>query len=257
MDRVSKIKPSELNVFGEQPKFPQYALLIKRLESFDNWPIQHITKKDDLAAAGLVYTGVGDSVRCYFCGGGLRGWEKSDIPMEEHAKWYPRCQYISITKGPEYSNDLTKETVSASKPITVDDPLSSVAAQSCLFVGFEKKLVKKAIEIYLVNFKKKDFTGKELCEICLELEDEPDTTGDSKEESSSSEDELSLETLIEENDRLNEKFCCKICLDRPADTIILACGHMPACEICSYALVKCPICRGAIKSRFKVHFSAS
>jgi len=47
-------------------------------------------------------TGVGDSVRCYHCGGGLRNWEEGDSPMKEHAKWYPTCQHVMIVKGKQY-----------------------------------------------------------------------------------------------------------------------------------------------------------
>ncbi|WAR09250.1 BIR7B-like protein [Mya arenaria] len=41
---------------------------------------------------------VQDSVRCYHCGGGLRNWEPGDDPMVEHAKWYPACHHVLITK---------------------------------------------------------------------------------------------------------------------------------------------------------------
>ena len=71
----------------------------------------------------FIYLGVGDSVRCYFCGGGLRNWERGDIPMEEHAKWYPYCPHVLLVKGKEYiekvrrgetpDEDIQSNTVSA------------------------------------------------------------------------------------------------------------------------------------------------
>ena len=53
-------------------------------------------------------TGVGDSVRCYFCGGGLRNWEQGDVPMEEHGKWYPKCPHVMLVKGQGYIEKLQK-----------------------------------------------------------------------------------------------------------------------------------------------------
>ena len=50
----------------------------------------------------MISTGVGDSVRCYYCGGGLRNWEAGDDPWEEHAKWYPKCAHVILVKGQEY-----------------------------------------------------------------------------------------------------------------------------------------------------------
>ena len=35
-----------------------------------------------------------DYVRCPFCGGGLRNWDRSDDPWVEHAKWFGNCSFI-------------------------------------------------------------------------------------------------------------------------------------------------------------------
>lgn len=50
--------------------------------------------------------GVGDSVRCYHCGGGLRNWEDGDEPILEHARWYPDCGHVLLVKGPVYVKDV-------------------------------------------------------------------------------------------------------------------------------------------------------
>jgi len=42
---------------------------------------------------------------------------------------------------------------------------------------------------------------------------------------------------------LNEENKCKICMDKNIDTVILRCGHLAVCMICSKGLKKCPICR--------------
>jgi hypothetical protein len=49
--------PIALGINVEKPKFPQYAVYSKRMESFESWPEYIPVKKDDLVEAGLVYTG--------------------------------------------------------------------------------------------------------------------------------------------------------------------------------------------------------
>jgi hypothetical protein len=39
------------------------------------------------------YTGSGDNVRCYMCGGSLRSWDAEDDPATEHGRWFPKCPY--------------------------------------------------------------------------------------------------------------------------------------------------------------------
>lgn len=184
-----KPTPADLNICVEKPKFPNYALLSKRLDSFDNWPFGYLVKPLDLAEAGLVYSGTGDFVRCYFCGGGIRNWERDDVPMEVHAKWYPKCPHVLLLEGPDYVRNKVSEPESDSKS---EDQLLSVAAQSCLFVGFPNTIVRNAIQIFRDKFEREDYTGKDLCEILLELEDDADdrNVADKVEDLSSLEDEV-------------------------------------------------------------------
>ena len=46
--------------------------------------------------------GLSDHVRCFHCNNGLRNWEAEDDPWVEHARWYPRCNFVLLSKGPEY-----------------------------------------------------------------------------------------------------------------------------------------------------------
>lgn len=45
-------------------------------------------------------------MRCFYCDMGLRHWEPGDDPWEEHARWYPRCNYMITTKGEEYIRQI-------------------------------------------------------------------------------------------------------------------------------------------------------
>lgn len=49
-----------------------------------------------------IISGYGDYARCFFCGGGLRNWDRSDDPWTEHARWFPRCAFLRNNKGDRY-----------------------------------------------------------------------------------------------------------------------------------------------------------
>ena len=36
---------------------------------------------------------------CFHCGGGLKNWEPTDDVWVEHAKWYPSCPFVLLSKG--------------------------------------------------------------------------------------------------------------------------------------------------------------
>lgn len=46
--------------------------------------------------------GPGDTVKCFFCGGGLKDWRQTDDPWIEHARWFPRCGYVAMVKGERF-----------------------------------------------------------------------------------------------------------------------------------------------------------
>ena len=47
-------------------------------------------------------------MKCFFCDGGLRNWERNDDPWLEHARWFPKCGYLRTKKGEEYVKDIRK-----------------------------------------------------------------------------------------------------------------------------------------------------
>jgi baculoviral IAP repeat-containing protein 2/3 len=44
-------------------------------------------------------------VRCFHCDGGLRLWEKTDIPWQEHARWFPDCGFVLLIKGQQFIDE--------------------------------------------------------------------------------------------------------------------------------------------------------
>lgn len=85
----NKISLGEL----QEAKHPEYAKFDDRISTFDTWPVTKVQTKEQLAEAGFYYAKTGDRTICYYCGGGLEGWEPDDVPLQEHLKWFTKCKY--------------------------------------------------------------------------------------------------------------------------------------------------------------------
>ncbi|XP_011782008.1 PREDICTED: baculoviral IAP repeat-containing protein 3 [Colobus angolensis palliatus] len=91
-----------------------------RFKTFFNWPSSVLVNPEQLASAGFYYVGNSDDVKCFCCDGGLRCWESGDDPWVEHAKWFPRCEYLIRIKGQEFIRQ-----VQASYPHLLEQLLST------------------------------------------------------------------------------------------------------------------------------------
>lgn len=97
---------SSLTELGVQahtaPKKPNHATYEGRLRTFCGWPENLKQTPEMLAGAGFYYTGLGDHVRCFHCDGGLRNWETTDDAWTEHARWFPKCEFVNLVRGQEF-----------------------------------------------------------------------------------------------------------------------------------------------------------
>uniref|UniRef100_A0A3Q3S315 RING-type E3 ubiquitin transferase n=1 Tax=Mastacembelus armatus TaxID=205130 RepID=A0A3Q3S315_9TELE len=89
-----------------QAVYPEMEAEDSRLTTFHNWPTEASVQPDVLARAGFFYTGHGDNVKCFYCDGGLRNWEPGDDPWQEHAKWFPRCEFLIQSRGQDYISNI-------------------------------------------------------------------------------------------------------------------------------------------------------
>ncbi|XP_039267140.1 baculoviral IAP repeat-containing protein 8-like [Styela clava] len=88
------------------PTNPSYENRSTRLQSFKNWPGHIQATPEQLAEAGFFYLDDRDRCKCYYCNGGLQNWDFEDDPWTEHAKYFPRCEFLLQRKGPEYVSNV-------------------------------------------------------------------------------------------------------------------------------------------------------
>ena len=89
-----------LGIVGHHgPAHPKLVTFQSRLITFNLWPPGLRQKPDELARSGFFYEGRSDQVRCFSCDGGLSSWEEEDSPAKEHAKWFPGCTFLNLTRG--------------------------------------------------------------------------------------------------------------------------------------------------------------
>ncbi|XP_034048319.1 E3 ubiquitin-protein ligase LRSAM1 isoform X2 [Thalassophryne amazonica] len=48
---------------------------------------------------------------------------------------------------------------------------------------------------------------------------------------------------------------CVVCMEMGTQVIFLPCGHVCCCQVCSDALLNCPLCRGSISQRVRLYHS--
>lgn len=137
------------------PKTPKYSSLDARLRTFLNWPRSEIQRSDILAQAGFHYQGVDDQVRCFHCNGGLRDWLANDDPWYEHARWFPKCQFVQLVKGQQYIEGVqllgvqTRSNVVNSEEnieinVTLEEAMTTEPVQMALQMGLHEGRIRSA-----------------------------------------------------------------------------------------------------------------
>lgn len=85
-------KPKRSVAATQTEEVDQYELMKERFRTFTvPWTTHQATT---LSQAGFFYSGFDDKVICPFCRGLLGSWEPTDIPILEHARHYPFCEYL-------------------------------------------------------------------------------------------------------------------------------------------------------------------
>ncbi|TNN33744.1 Baculoviral IAP repeat-containing protein 7-B [Liparis tanakae] len=201
-----------------QAVYPEMEAEGSRISTFHNWPSEASVQPDVLARAGFFYTGHGDNVKCFHCDGGLRNWEPGDDPWQEHAKWFPRCEFLIQERGQDYISDIQDshfhlgDTVGGSQSSTGRDVVSGNDPE--LRPSSSAATVRAPIR------------------------------GKAK--------EPSPEELLRQ---LQEERTCKVCMDKLVAIVFIPCGHLVVCGDCAASLRHCPICRAVIRGSVRAFMS--
>ncbi|XP_062868321.1 baculoviral IAP repeat-containing protein 2 isoform X1 [Trichomycterus rosablanca] len=175
---------------------PAMQLCDERLLTFVNWPARIPVRPDQLAKAGFYYVGRNDDVKCFCCDGGLRCWESGDDPWVEHAKWFPRCEYLLQEKGQEFVHQIQARFPRLFEQLLtngdsrefVDPPvvhlgpgeersedavmMNTPVVKSALEMGFDRNLVKQTVQSKILTSGENYKTVQELVSDLLSAEDE-------------------------------------------------------------------------------------
>ncbi|XP_054645514.1 baculoviral IAP repeat-containing protein 7 isoform X3 [Dunckerocampus dactyliophorus] len=208
-----------------QAVYPEMEAEDSRLTTFHNWPTEASVQPDVLARAGFFYTGHGDNVKCFYCDGGLRNWEPGDDPWQEHAKWFPRCEFLIQSRGQEYISNIQDAHFHLGETVPVGGSQVSTGRE----VGSRNEPDEgqgpgAGIVGTLTPLREKVPSGRE----------------------------PSPEELLRQ---LQEERTCKVCMDKLVSIVFIPCGHLVVCGDCAASLRHCPICRAVIRGSVRAFMS--
>ncbi|XP_076467273.1 uncharacterized protein LOC143298322 [Babylonia areolata] len=221
----------DLGIFSQRPKRPDMAVKQVRINTFGSWQHQATHPAARMAEAGFYYTGHADLVRCFYCKGGLKTWERSDQPWVEHCRWFPRCPYVRLCKGQMFVDVVQNMNRSGYSPTICEQEV------------VEEVQKKEADEPYTLEPPSPvDTYRKELARDGLPAEEDI------------SDDCLTavFERLELENDAIQNETLCKMCQSKEVSVLFLPCGHLVACAECAPALRSCAICRQSVSGSVRV-----
>lgn len=271
------------------PKQPHHATYEERLRTFYGWPENLKQTPEILARAGFFYTGLRDLVRCFHCDGGLRDWEVTDDVWTEHARWFPKCEFVNLIRGRKFIQECidnrppllpsifegvpeeertnrietspapTCAASSSRQEATEAEEIETLHTNSSPQI--EDDLSSKRLLYHRIS-KQGDDNHKESCndneatnhrqDLLNEKNDEPISDKKENSEPSDAEENASLE---EENRTLKEARLCKICMDREVAIVFLPCGHLATCIHCALSLTHCQMCRQEIHATVRTFLS--
>ncbi|XP_060588564.1 baculoviral IAP repeat-containing protein 3-like [Ruditapes philippinarum] len=240
-------------------RHPEYQTLEARLRSFTNWPEHMIQTPQQLADAGLYYTGCEDQVRCFACDGGLRRWDAEDDPWTEHCRWFPACPFALEQKGEqfialvqasvenqEFGASGGGEDISPAMELlrikeSAFEAIMSQHKTDLLEMGYKEDIMKESINELLDRGKEKP-TVEEIIDLIDIIRER---------KSNNRQTSMANETPLEENQRLKSIVYCMICRKNTVNALFLPCAHHELCMTCADPFDTCPVCHRVIREKIR------
>lgn len=245
----------DLGIIVTQGRHCEFASLRKRQESFQSWIDTYTFDPKTLPGAGFYYVMHGDSVKCFWCGGGLRSFKQRDHGFIEHARFFPQCTFLKHAKGQHFIDIVTRLNNSrGGGNITYDEVMTEVLTT-----------VKSPAITALVKL---GFPPYDLIQTAVTLDAEYSVTSDvllnvlfnhvftTHNTRSIEHERFVLSTLKVENNKLHRDITCKVCWQKRSSILYLNCGHLATCYECDFMFKTCPVCQQEIKVRLQIAISA-
>ena len=137
LNQHSQSQQNLVHVFPcHHPINPHMRSREARLQTFldhsTTWPAHRVrATPQQIVDAGMYYLGLRDRVKCWYCNGGLQNWDQEDDPWEEHAKWFPLCEFVLQQKGPEFVHQIVSQNPGLERP-PINNPAHQPAAAELL-----------------------------------------------------------------------------------------------------------------------------
>ncbi len=252
----------------------------QRQKSFRNWPSTAHVSADSLALAGFYYTGSRDGVRCFSCGGCLKGWQQGDSAWEEHAKFFPSCTHVrqhgpSVTQSHDQPwTQPAQQTQSTTLPLDSESNDMTDFVQQATIMGFSRELAHRVIS--QPNNRNLSFTT--YVEALLEAQSEAEkaslpaasqlmSPASSVATTQTAATLSGVSTVLQPtappdvnessdiSQQVQDSHLCKICMEREVMILFMPCAHILCCEACAASIQYCPICRTAIEKKIRSYFA--
>lgn len=234
---------------SKNASFPEYSRMEKRIESYKNWPRALKQRPQELAAAGFYYTGHGDNVQCFMCGGMLRNWNEPDEPWLEHKLWFPLCPFV-------LENDPRDEKEPIHNEIRKN--LKRSLSNGAIEKGYAGDLIKIYKDYKKINgipeSEDLDHFIEELDQFKIQSDTQPHSVTFSSipQEGAAASNYVHRPSSIpqstgEEKPSDEDRCQCIICMAHEREITFLPCNHFVTCQQCSHIVHECPVCRARIR----------
>jgi baculoviral IAP repeat-containing protein 7/8 len=263
-----------------------FSLLMNRFNSFDNYPIQDISMRNNFVLNGFQHNQIDDHVVCEYCHVEIKNWSLNDCIEYVHCKLAPYCSYANkLAKLGHFGDNISTETeiVTESKPECIYKCMSNTRSRINTFSEYWPATFQNMVEqiadaglfytgkgdetvCFFCDCKVRDwhhndepwqrhFAENPQCFFVVSVKGKNFSIDKSKHDSSRKEQrDMNLhDAKYVEVIETETKLECTICLERQRDAVLLPCRHFSICVHCYFSLdKKCPSCRQDVIDFIKV-----
>jgi hypothetical protein len=219
------------SLYLDPPHLDDLQVRLKTFLLWPSWAPKAVTPHS-LAAAGLYYTGDGDTTRCFCCRRTFAGWTPFDVPANVHRRASPNCRFVILL-----SSTPAKMSRRGGGTYQTDG---------------EVLLPADDLETDCVGCSSS--SGDDLSHQRTDL-DRPNTAAAAAGAPRAQTDSTSgagrrtrtnKRALKAENERLRDAITCHACHSEKVQTLFLPCRHLVTCAQCAEQMDNCIRCQQRI-----------